>query len=210
MLKAVIFDMDGTIFDTERVYHDAWTAVGVPEELYWQMIGRGHAEIKKMFRQQLKVSPDILYERCAVEIDRRLAAGIPKKLGLDDLLHFLQEHSYKIALATSSFTKDAKTKLQRAEVEDFFEAVIGGEQVVHGKPAPDIYQKAADAVGCTPEECIVLEDSFNGIRGGHAAGMYTVMIPDLLQPDAEIRTLADAVLPSLVEVPPLLLRLADA
>lgn len=210
MIRAIILDMDGTIFDTERIYHDAWTAVGVPEDLYWQMIGRGHAEIKEMIRKHMDVPPEVLYERCAQETKWRLAAGVPKKPGLDNLLNYLRAHSYKMALATSSLTKDAEIKLNCAEVADFFEAVIGGEQVMHGKPAPDIYEKAAAVLNCASEECLVLEDSFNGVRGGHAAGMYTVMIPDLLKPDAEIRVLADAVLPSLSEVPSLLSRLADA
>lgn len=210
MIKAVIFDMDGTIFDTERIYHDAWMAAGVPEELYWQMIGRGHAEIQEMFRRHMDVPPQVLYERCDAETKRLLAPGVPKKPGLDALLQHLRQQDYRMALATSSLTENAGEKLRRAEVTDFFDAVIGGDQVEHGKPAPDIYRKAADAVHCAPAECMVLEDSFNGVRGGHAAGMYTVMIPDLLQPDAEIRVLADAVLPSLAEVAPLLLRLANA
>ncbi|MCH4239440.1 MAG: HAD family phosphatase [Oscillospiraceae bacterium] len=204
MIDTVIFDMDGTIFDTERIYHDAWLASGVPEKLYWQIIGRGHEEIREIFRRNLSVPPEVLYARCDAATARLLVGGIPKKPGLEEVLQYLQRYAYHIVLATSSLAENTKRKIDRAGVSNAFEAVISGDMVKHGKPAPDIYLKAAKAVSRVPEACMVVEDSFNGVRGGHAAGMYTVMIPDMLQPDAEMRNTADTILSSLREVPALL------
>lgn len=203
-MQAVILDMDGTIFDTERVYHDAWLAAGVPEPLYFQLIGRGRSEIMEIFRKELATPPEVLFDRCNAEKKRLLAAGIPKKPGLDGLLQYLERHAYRIALATSSQTASAESNLARAGVRSCFHAVVGGDQVVRGKPAPDIYQKAAAAVGCQPSACAVVEDSFNGVRGGHAAGMYTILVPDQLAPDGEMRRTADAIVQTLADVPAVL------
>lgn len=203
-MHAVILDMDGTIFDTERVYHDAWIAAGVPESLYFRLIGRGRNEIVSIFRKELTTPPEILFDRCNAERDRILSDGIPKKPGLDMLLEYLKQKKYRVALATSSQTPTAERNLTRAGVRSAFDAVIGGDQVVHGKPAPDIYLKAAQIIGCLPADCAVVEDSFNGVRSAHAAGMYPIMVPDLEKPDAEMQKLAAAIVPSLADVPAVL------
>lgn len=203
-MQAVILDMDGTIFDTERVYHDAWIAAGVPEPLYFRLIGRGRNEIVSIFRKEMTTPPEVLFDRCNAERDKILSAGIPKKPGLDALLEYLKQRNYRIALATSSQTPTAEHNLMRAGVRSSFDAVIGGDQVEQGKPAPDIYFKAAQALGCPPADCAVIEDSFNGIRSAHAAGMYPIMVPDLQKPDAEMQKLAAAIVPSLADVPAVL------
>ena len=203
-MRTMILDMDGTLFDTERVYHGAWLSVGVPEEMYFRMVGRSRQEIWKMIDCELHTDPQVLYGRCAQEKDRRLAGGIPVKTGARELLAYLKQHGYRIALATSRHAVTPEHHLHSAALREYFDAVIGGDQVAHGKPSPEIYEKAAAAVGSDPHDCAAAEDSFNGVRAAHRAGLYTIMVPDLAAPDDEMRKIADAIVPSLLEVPALL------
>ncbi|MCH3971670.1 MAG: HAD family phosphatase [Oscillospiraceae bacterium] len=203
MIKAALFDMDGTLFDTERIDHDAWVAVGLPEELYWHCIGRSRSAILDILHNGLHQDPLPFYDCYHRKTEEFLQKGIPKKPGADYILSFLQKKGCAMALVTSSRQERAERNLARAGVQQYFQAVISGDQIVHSKPAPDIFLKAAQCLNCVPKDCMVVEDSFNGVRSGRAAGMFTVMVPDLLQPSDEIRGMADAVLPSLREIAPL-------
>lgn len=105
-----------------------------------------------------------------------------------------------MAVASSSPKFQVEKNLVRAGVREYFDAVVSGEEVLHGKPAPDIFLLAAEKIGIDPKDCYVFEDSINGIRAGVAAGSASVMIPDITQPDEEIRSICAAVCGSLLEV----------
>ena len=93
-----------------------------------------------------------------------------------------------------------ETEIRDAGLLPYFDRIIGGDQVTHSKPNPEIFLKVADALNAKPEDCYIIEDSFNGIRAAHAAGMHPIMVPDLLDPDDEIKELYEEIFPSLVEV----------
>ena len=130
-----------------------------------------------------------------------LAQGIPLKPGVLEALEWLRERGFKTAIATSSSMETAEQYLRQTDMEKLFSQVVSGQHLAHGKPAPDIFLLAAEKLSSAPGSCLVVEDSFNGVRAGKAAGMVTVMIPDLLQPDEELRALADAVLDSMEALP---------
>ena len=207
-MNAVIFDMDGVIFDTERIWIECWSPVGRRH---------GLEGIETILREQCvgitsEVMEDILnsaygeafdYERCVEEasavFQARYGRNIPMKPGVRTLLSFLKERGVPIALASSTNTKTVQSELADAKLIDFFDVVVGGEQVSRSKPAPDIFLFAARRLGVAPERCFVIEDSFNGIRAADAAGMRPIMVPDLLAPDDEMEALAEVILPSLTE-----------
>ena len=198
MYNTVIFDMDGTLYDTERIYMKSWLAAGVPEELYYTFIGTSSGFIYDKLTQNGLNADQVIADKVAY-VNRELDKGIPLKPGALETLQWLKQNGWKTAIATSSRMDVADRYLDDTNMRGFFTEVISGYQLEHGKPAPDIFLQAARQLQSAPRECIVVEDSFNGVRAGHAAGMYTVMIPDLIQPTEEIRGLADVVFPSMRE-----------
>ncbi len=202
-ITAAIFDMDGTIYDTEQIYRRAWLAAGVPEDLYRSYIGTPRAYIKKLLTEHGFDAEEIYRQKDAFTA-AETAERVPLKPGALECLSFLKEHGIRTAIATSSSVETAHTYLAKSGLAPYFDVVCSGNQVEHGKPAPDVFLYAAELLGAAPEECFVAEDSFNGVRAGRAAGMFTVMIPDLVEPDEEILALADACLESLSQLPALL------
>ena len=203
MISTVIFDMDGTLYDTERIYRMAWLEAGVPLAVYQQFIGTGASTVRRIIEENGLQVMQILRDANAVT-QRELAKGIPLKPGAKEVLAWLREKGYRTGIATSSTIETAQRYLTNTHMTDYFDEVISGNTLERGKPYPDIFLMAAQQLGASPENCMVVEDSYNGVRAGHAAGMYTVMIPDLVEPDEEITALADAVLVSLTEVKKLL------
>ena len=198
--RAVIFDMDGTLFDTERVYRSCWLAAGVPLEVYLSFIGTQEGFVLQKLSENGLDAHAVMAERRRRTAEV-LAQGIPVKPGVHRSLQFLAEQGILRAVATSTRLETACDYLDRSGLKDMFTEIVSGAGLKNGKPAPDIFLITADRLGVSPEECIVVEDSFNGVRAGKAAGMRTVMIPDLVEPDEEIRGLADIILPSMTELP---------
>ena len=126
--------------------------------------------------------------------------GTPVKKGLYELLEVLREKKLRLAVATSSSYESAARLLEEAAVFDYFDAIVTGNMVERSKPAPDIYEKACTALGVLPEYALALEDSYNGIRSAHAAGMKVIMIPDLLTDSACVDDLLYGKMDSLSEV----------
>ncbi len=199
-IRAALFDMDGTLFDTEQIYRDAWLSAGVPEDLYLTFIGAPRSRIKTLLADH-GLDPEAIYIYKDRFVSEALADGVPVKPGVNECLRWLAEHGVPCAVATSSSRETALGYLARTGLADYFAEVVSGNQVEHGKPAPDIFLYAAGQLGARPEESVVFEDSFNGVRSARAAGMYTVMVPDAVAPDDEMRALADVILPSLADVP---------
>lgn len=191
--KGAIFDMDGTLFDTERLYAKNW---GVSAEFLgltpnpnfpYAVAGTsGEGMLEVVRRYYPEIDPQVLIDECMSRTEKAVQRGIPEKPGMREILAFFRENRVKIAVASSSSRAGILSKLRRSGIAGFFEAVVSGEEVEHGKPAPDIFLKAARQLGAAPENCFVFEDSINGARAGIAAGCMTVMIPDLFPPTKDL------------------------
>lgn len=190
--------MDGVLFDTEIMSSKAWEqlskerGLGDIEELTTNCIGRNRTDIilqfKKEFGESFDAEEFLSAGRALMQkwIDEN---GLPLMKGVKEILEYLKENHYTVGVASSSSTKTILSHMELSGLRDYFQAIIGGDQVRLSKPKPDIYLKACEAIGMEPKEVMAVEDSPNGIRSAYAAGMKPVMIPDLIQPDEEISAL---------------------
>lgn len=209
MINGVIFDMDGLMFDTERIYGVYWRQVsrelGYPmdDALVAAMCGATrNFQIKTL---HARLGTDAPAEGIIDETLRRTREHIahnpiPFKEGLLELLTALRERGIPTAVATGTRRVSADDMIARAELSAYIDAMVCGDEVSACKPDPEIFLKAAALIGVPPQDCLVLEDSFNGIRAAHAAGAQPVMIPDTMQPSDEIRALCAHVFERLDEV----------
>ena len=209
MIKGVVFDMDGLMFDTENLTYELQKPIlaekGIDYTLDWykQTVGKRSEDIVLMFRKLC--GEDFDYEAFRVQCreayrDYTDKRGVPIKDGLFDLLEFLKEKSVKIALCTSTTEPSAERTLRISGTLKYFDALVCADDVSRGKPYPDPFIRAAEKLGLNPGECLALEDSINGIKSAYSAGMITVMIPDLIEPTDEIRPMCYRILPSLTNV----------
>ena len=210
MLKAVIFDVDGTLLDTERIYMQAWKDAAaelgyvMPDEVLQKTRAVNTKDAARIFEEEIgngfsyeKTRP--IRVRIAEEIIKRESPIL--KPGVTELLDMLQEKGIRVSVASSTSLQGTKEHLTESRILDRFEVVVGGDMVTNGKPNPDIFLKAAELLGLTPEECIVVEDSPAGIRAAYAAGMKAVLVPDRAAITEEIIAMSDIVLSSLYEMP---------
>ena len=209
--EGVIFDMDGVLFDTERLIIESWYGIagdyGVSndaiEATCVRCIGVTHDEVKRIFLEDY--GQDFPFEESQARLReifmKRVAEhGMPVKEGSVELLSYLKEQGIPAIVATSTRTQVAERELKDTGLYDYFVKVVGGDMAARSKPAPDIFLKAAEELGKDIKRCMVIEDSFNGIKAAAAAGARPVMVPDMLMPGDDIKKLAEAVLPSLYEV----------
>lgn len=209
MEKTVIFDMDGVLFDTERLVLRSWSYVGGKygiqdlENVILRCIGTNSEETRKIVMEHY--GQDFPYDKLREEksriFDEKLdKEGIPVKPGARELLSFLKVNGFRIGLASSTKKKNIIFKLERTGLRDFFETVIGGDMVSKSKPEPDIYRKACEEMKVDPAVTYAVEDSPNGIRAAFSAGLKVFVIPDLIPPDEEIQKLAYQIYPDLIEL----------
>ena len=201
-VQAVIFDMDGVIFDSERLVIECWKVVAaehnIPDivEICMRVQGNNREETGKRFRE--KYGKDFPYETYKKEVtalflDRYGEGRLPMKPGVVEILKELRRNNIPLALASSTRSDIVKLEMAEANLLPYFDAVLGGDMVPHSKPEPDIFLAAAAALQVEPKCCYVLEDSHNGIRAAYRAGMHPIMVPDMQKPTEEIRGIAEAV-----------------
>jgi HAD superfamily hydrolase (TIGR01509 family) len=214
--KLAIFDMDGLLLDTERLIVGAWDALAMEEGLDRERIrqtciaciGINLQAVEEVVK--VKLGADFPYWTYRREVHRRIAEdlnGAPMlvKKGAFELLEYLKRTGMPAVVASSSPKAVVEEELRDAGLLPYFENISGGEDAARSKPAPDLFLKAAAAMDVPPENCLVLEDSYNGIRAAHAAGMMSVMVPDLLPPTEEMAGLYTALAPDLGAVAEMLL-----
>jgi HAD superfamily hydrolase (TIGR01509 family) len=210
--EAVILDLDGTLIDTESVYVRTFletaATLGYPleESFLHGLIGLPGTDFQARLRGRL--GEDFPYaEHRRIYLARRtevLAAGIGIKPGALELLDHLESTGTPMAIATAATRINAEENLARAGLRHRFEVVLTRDDVGHSKPRPDLFLRAAAGIGANPTLCLAVEDSHNGVRAAHAAGMMTVMVPDIVRATDEIRALCVAVADTLHEVRALL------
>lgn len=207
-IKAVVFDMDGLMLDTEPIYKRSLQKAAAEygyqfdEEFFFTIIGRPNAACEKAIKERFgRNFPFEKFRNRWPGLWREEAGtyGIETKPGLDDLLSFLDEKQIPKAIATSSDREQAGFSLATAGLNNHFSHIITGDEIANGKPSPDIYLEAARRLDVPPEQCVALEDSEAGIMSASAAGMAAIMVPDMKQPSVEVRSAACCVVDSLDE-----------
>ncbi|MBU5317260.1 HAD family phosphatase [Clostridium bornimense] len=193
-VELVIFDMDGLMFDTEKVAKRAWKETGdkfqykFEGEIFDRFLGRNivavRNEIIETYGEECPVD-EIIKEVKYLENKIVDDEGLVVKEGLYDLLEHLKGINVKLAVATSSKRERATKLLTLAKIENEFDYIICGDEVTKSKPDPEIFLKVAEKLNCKPENCIVMEDSRQGIQAAKSAGMNPIMVPDLLDADEE-------------------------
>ena len=211
MVEGVIFDMDGLMFDTEPVWTLAWTptlaTIGLEfdPELADAARGTSGKSMEAVIHRFLpEVDAAYVRETLFATAHRMMEEGVPKKPGLDELLAFLSDAGVPLAVASSSSPELIDLHLRNGGAREYFSKLVSGVGMSHPKPEPDIFLKAADALGVAPERTLVLEDSLSGVRAGVAGGFITVMVPDMVAPDDFAREHTACICESLFEVRDLL------
>lgn len=194
MITALLFDMDGLIFDTERVYKLSWQhaannqRLDLSDDFYQHFLGVQDAQCELMMQERFGSALNL--EQFKKERDSHFHKsrenGIAFKSGFDQLFQSLKNKNLRRALVTSSPLRDVKHNFKNSDYLEQFEVVITAEDVKNSKPAPDGYLMACDKLNVAPQECLVLEDSHNGALAGLLAGCQVIMVPDLLPPNKEL------------------------
>ena len=194
MIK-IVFDMDGVLFDTQRIYYRTWfdvadrlglsditepakACIGTNRNYQYDVLKKYYGEYFPL--QEFYSINDRLYTEY-VE-----ANGVPLKEGTIEILEFLKADNAKVAIASSSRKQMIENHLSRHNMIGYFDEIVGGDMVEHSKPSPDIYLKACQVLGFDPSDCYAVEDSYNGLRAAYSAGLKPVMVPDMQPYNEEI------------------------
>jgi len=210
MINAVIFDMDGLLFDSERLYIELYKklestfGVCLPEQIYIDCIGTT-MELTREIIVSAVSKADFDYEEFRIAVDeaferRRMEGGLSLKKGARQIIETLYHRGLPLGVASSTHRSIVDSNLQHAGLSGFITTVTGGDEVERGKPHPEIYLKTASVLGIAPREALVFEDSEAGISAAAAAGMRVVAVPDLKPPSEEILRSTYWVCGSLLEV----------
>ncbi len=209
MIQAVIFDMDGVIFDSERKVVECWLEIAEKyhiegiEEQCQKCLGTNYAATRQIMLDHY--GEDFPYDEYKAEAsalyhERYDGGRLPMKPAIRELLQWLKANGIKTAVASSTRSALVIQQLKDAGLLDYYDAVIGGDMVKVSKPEPDIFLKACEELKVSPENACGIEDSYNGIRSVSRAGMHPIMVPDMAPPTEEMEKLAEVILPSLAEV----------
>jgi len=194
-IEAVLFDMDGVIFDTERVYLEHWIKIfkkygyEMKKEVYVSVMGRGRENVMKTFLEIYGESLPIvqMYKEKDELLVQAIEDGqVPMKPGAKEILNLLKENNLKIGLATSAKRDRMMMQLKMGKIENEFDAIVCGDDITNSKPDPEIFLKAAQKLSVNPENCVVVEDSPSGIKAAYNAEMIGLHVEDLKKSDKEI------------------------
>ena len=204
---AVLTDMDGLLLDTEKLSFETFNIVaerhGFSDDgsIFNQLIGLNRESHRRVFASSLPqgIDPLDFDDQWKAKFMAMLEAGIPVKPGARQMLAWVASKGVPIALVTSTRTAKGEMLMQRTGLDVYLDTVIGGDQVTSGKPAPDIYLKGAAALGKDARDCLAFEDSANGVRAAHAAGVRVIQVVDILPPGPDLLALGHTVTASLAE-----------
>jgi HAD superfamily hydrolase (TIGR01509 family) len=205
----VIFDMDGLMLDTERIAKIAWqqaarlAGVDMSDALFASLIGRRETDAIGLLAEAFGPEFDFHQSqaRCnALYQDYVARHSLPLKAGIRELLDELSRRSIPLAVATSTQNPVARQRLEQVGLLRYFSVLVAGNEIPHGKPAPDIYLEAVKRLGVEAATSFALEDSPAGVRAAHAAGLNVIMVPDLVPPTPEIAALTWRIADSLNDV----------
>ena len=209
-IKAVLFDMDGLMVDTESLSTEAFInsakaqGYNMTKEETLKVLGFTKANIYQFwidYFQGTNVDGKKLVDDHYEYIENVLYTVGPEKMPfVEELLKYLKENNYKIAVASSSDTADIKNNLEKTKLEKYIDEIASGAEVENGKPAPDVFLLAAKRLGVDAKDCLILEDSKAGIKAGKASGAMVFMVPDMFTVDKECEDTADRILTNLGEV----------
>lgn len=207
--SAVVFDMDGVIFDSERLVLECWEKVTQKHhfkeitEALTACIGTNARKTREIIFDYC--GEDFPYDELAKEASVLFhevsdKEGLPVKSGVRELLDYLKAHKTPIAVASSTRLEVVTSELKQAGLYKYFQVVMGGDQLKHSKPEPDIYLMTCDKLGVVPQDTYAIEDSYNGIRSAYSAGMNPIMVPDILPATEEMKEKSVVVLKDLLQV----------
>ena len=209
-IRAVLFDMDGLMVDTESLSTEAFInsakaqGYNMTKEETLKVLGFTKANIYQFwidYFQGTNVDGKKLVDDHYEYIENVLYTVGPEKMPyVEELLKYLRENNYKIAVASSSDTADIKNNLEKTKLEKYIDEIASGAEVENGKPAPDVFLLAAERLDVDPKDCLILEDSKAGIKAGKASGAMVFMVPDMFTVDKECEDTADRILTNLGEV----------
>ena len=209
MIKAIIFDMDGLMIDSERVTFECYQErlkdmnLTMDEEFYKTLLGK---PIKGIYQRFYDVyGNDFPIENVIQDVHQLMAErfeteGVPVKKGLVELLHYLKDNNYKTIVATSSNRDRVDKILAQAKITEFFDDSICGDEVTKGKPNPEVFLKSCQKLGVNVDEAIVLEDSEAGIQASYDANIKVICIPDMKYPEKQYEEKTFKILKDLTEV----------
>lgn len=203
--KAVLFDLDGVLLDSERIARQHWIQVGEEmnleriDQVYLQCVGTNPALTRRIMEEAYgpAFSMEQFYARLLAGRPQDGRAVMPVKDGSREILEALTAAGLKLAVASSSPMEYVRRELGGADLLRYFSHLVSGDMVTQSKPHPEIFLKAAELCHAVPSETWVIEDSYNGIRAARSAGMHPLMVPDLIPPDREMEEKAEVILPDL-------------
>ncbi len=217
----VIFDMDGVIFDTEKALYDCWMETAeqhgldldLVRETYIKCIGTNDNQTTEIYESAFlpilgQEGCRALWDECTAYHKEKYKDGLfPVKPGVREILEYLRGNSVKVGIASSSKKATVERQIGVVNLAHYFDGIVGGDAVKISKPNPEIYLLACNEFGFEPGETFAIEDSFNGIRAAKAAGMRPIMVPDMIAPDDEMKSLSEYICEDLYGVEEYLKRL---